>query len=486
MHDRAWMMCGTALRYSVALGLHLRDDNPKLSDTNKEIRYRVWWALYGLERSLGVMTGRPTSVVDLDCMTPMPVPIDEESFSNPSFGMHNEDLVRKMRRISSQGSPHTISSASPGPSPRTKGSPPTPNSPTSAHSGSDFFKSIPPNLSLYFALHTQLNGITHDVLIQLYRPTTKSKTWSQIQTAITGLDKSLDSWRSSLPPILDFAKKQRDQQFIRQRMCLGFFYFSTKIIVFRPCLCRIDRRIPHQSNKSKDFNRVSATSCVQAAKGMLDLIPDEPNPVGLYKVSPWWCLTHLMMQSATVLILELFFRAEHMPHESKDILKYAKKAVYWLNQMARENIAAQRAWRQCDELLRRVAPRIGRDADEMPTETPQAHGHKYGQTPSVDGWGANHPVIPQYLGHTPYGVALAAEGEHSYYPGLHTTFDEYLPFDTTMTTMPASTVSHVSSLFPTSTQMLHFASGSGHRADESDPSQYYSQPHEWDGMGGAS
>ncbi|MCJ1397596.1 hypothetical protein MMC11_000791 [Xylographa trunciseda] len=476
--NRSWTVCGISIRYSVSLGLHLRNENPRLSDPNKEIRYRVWWALYGLERSLGVMTGRPTSVVDLDCMTPFPLPIDEEAFTDPKSGMQNEGLIRNMRRFSSQDSPHTLSPSSSGPSHRTRPSLSTANSLSSLQSALDLLKNAPPTLSLFFTLTTHIGTVTHDVLTQLYRPVTMTKSWSQIQSQITTLDTKLEKWRATLPSVFDFTKKQRDQQFIRERMSLGFAYYSTKIIIHRPCLCRVDRRIPNESHKSKDFNRTAATTCVSGARGMLDLIPDEPNPVGLYKVTPWWCLTHYMTQSAIVLILELFFRADHMPNEAKDILSYAKKAVYWLNQMARDSIAAQRAWEQCNELLRKVAPLVGRDADDMPADTPRTQGLSHtrlAQQQHPDGWGGTQQFARQFPGQAYYG-GPPQNSNLLFQPSMQTQYDEYLPMHATAApSMPMTTASDIATMFPTSQQMDHFAWGGARMPEEMEPNQYFFQ-----------
>ncbi|MCJ1473494.1 hypothetical protein MMC13_002145 [Lambiella insularis] len=486
--NRSWTVCGLAMRYSLALGLHLRNENPKLSNPLKEIRYRVWWALYGLERTLAAMTGRPTSVVDLDCMTPLPLPIDEESFSDPNSGMQSEEIVRRMRRFSSQESSYTKSPPSSGPSPRSKRSPSTTSSSLSQHSGFDFFKTVPPSLSLYFVLVTQLSTIMHCILLQLYRPSTMNKTWSQIQSCIVDLDKSLENWRSSLPSLFDFVKKQRDQQFTRQRMSLGFLYYSTKMITFRPCLCRIDPSIPHESSKSKDFNRVAATACVQGARDMLDLIPDEPNPVGLNKVTPWWCLTHYMTQAASILILELFFRAEHMPHEANDILTYAKKAVYWLNQMAKESEAAQRAWVQCDDLLRKVAPLVGRSIDDMPFDTPRFQGHSYmHDSQNHDTWGS-HQFARQFPGQAYYSGPPQSD-DMIFQPSIHTHFDQYLPFDpsaqvTSAAPVDGTTGTHITPLYPITQEMQPFNWGSGPGLMDMDHAQFFSHGPGWSSSGG--
>src|SRR5437763_6705819 len=71
---------GIAIRAACGLGLNMRNESPRTTDALKEIRYRVWWSLYVLEHQLGNMTGRPTSVSDEYCTTPVPAPLDEDQF----------------------------------------------------------------------------------------------------------------------------------------------------------------------------------------------------------------------------------------------------------------------------------------------------------------------------------------------------------------------------------------------------------------------
>ena len=324
--------------------------------------------------------------------------------------------------------------------------------------------------------------ITHDILGNLYKPNATLKSWSQIQSIIADLDRRLERWKLGLPALFDFAKRQRDQHFIRQRMSLGFCYFSAKIITNRPCLCRVDRRIPNESNKSKAFCRNAAATCVQAAKSMLDLIPDEPNPVGLYKVTPWWCLTHHLTQAASVLLLELFFQSGHMPNEAQDVLDSAKKAVHWLNKMARGSLAAQRAWRQCDELLRKVAPRIGMHADDMPTEAPRFSGSFMPVPTQMDDWSRPHQPAQQFREQFLYSDS-PQDSDHTFHPTIHNSFDEYLPFDHSMPNESMATTAGVSlsSLFPTTTDMHHFAMEGETRHGYG---QDYAPNHSWNSMGG--
>jgi len=310
---------------------------------------------------LAVMTGRPTSVLDAECSTPLPLPLEGDSLVKGSrrSGVSTA-AAESLRRYSSHESRDSDPPASL--PEESTGNPGT----SSKQPDNEVGGAVAPSDALYFLCHTKLSILTNAVLNRLYRAGTSKQTWAEIQRRIAKLDARLERWRQDLPSIFDFTKKQRDQQFIRQRICLGFFYYNTRTIINRPCLCRVDRRIPQESGKAMEFNRTAAARCVHAARDLMDMLPNVPNPVRLYRVSPWWCLVHHLVQAITVLMLELSFRADHMPNEADDILEAAKKGVNWLRRMSEDNVAARRAWRLCDDLLPKVAPKIGRDADNMP------------------------------------------------------------------------------------------------------------------------
>ena len=464
---RAWTMSGIAVRYAATLGLNLENNNNKLSDTSKEIRYRVWWALYSVERALAVMTGRPVSIIDSDCNTPLPVPVDEDAFpGNGSGALYGNARRPSFRRVSSGDSRTTESTTSPssGYSSRLRTSPTSSMSPSSQPSNFEPYKNLTPSKSLFFLHHIQLSTLTNEVLIRLYRAGTMSQSWADVQRTIASLDQSLEKWRAKLPSLFDFSKKQRDQQFIRERMSLGFFYYGTKIIITRPCLCRIDRQIPNESDHCKEFNNSTAAACVYAAKNMLELLPEQPNPIGLYKVSPWWSLLHHLMQAATVLMLELSFRVDHMPFEAEDILNSAKKIVQWLYKMAADNIAARRAWNLCSDMLRKLAPKVGRTADDLPRDPPRLERHSgsdpqnsYASVAVQDGgsWSGMRN-FPKIFPSQPYYGDPQPENPMVFSNPMYTPYDEYLERDGGLQPDEGSNsvpTTNVSSMFPTSTQM---------------------------------
>ena len=364
MCNRSWSISGIAIRQATTLGLNLRNETKGITEASKEIRYRVWWALCSVERLLAVMTGRPSSFSETDCTAPLPLPFEEDALhDNVSASPENMGLFR---RISSQESKGTDGAAS---TPSDSAQSFRIKSPSSNQSIASMAPRIQkstsaPNNALGFAHHSKLSTFTSEVLNSLYRADAMNQSWAHVQSIIANLNTKLETWRADLPALFDFTRKQRDQHFMAQRLNLGFFYYSTLMIINRPCLCRIDRKIRNESGVAKVFDRETAARCVHAAQGMLALLPDEPNAVGLYKVAPWWCLVHYLMQSATVLMLELSFRANHMPVEVDDIFDSAKKTLEWLRTMSEDDEAARRAWSMCNELLPTVAAKVGKFPDD--------------------------------------------------------------------------------------------------------------------------
>ncbi|KAK9372352.1 fungal-specific transcription factor domain-containing protein [Lipomyces chichibuensis] len=62
----AWLAVGTALRIAIALGFHRQSSAENLNLINQEIRKRVFWAIYSLDRILSAILGRPITLHDRD------------------------------------------------------------------------------------------------------------------------------------------------------------------------------------------------------------------------------------------------------------------------------------------------------------------------------------------------------------------------------------------------------------------------------------
>jgi hypothetical protein len=92
-----WQTTGLAIRTAVILGLHRepfrKPDKDEATQKLKQLKYRIFWCAYGLERINGIVLGRPFGISDIDIDTPLPEEMDTEL----SVAIH----VIKIRRIQS-------------------------------------------------------------------------------------------------------------------------------------------------------------------------------------------------------------------------------------------------------------------------------------------------------------------------------------------------------------------------------------------------
>jgi hypothetical protein len=79
----------------------------------------------------------------------------------------------------------------------------------------------------------------------------------------------------------------------REHLLLLMHYWSTKILITRPCLCRTERRIRNESDTSAAFNVQMASICVTSAHQLTALFPHEPDLNFVYMKAPWWSVIHI-------------------------------------------------------------------------------------------------------------------------------------------------------------------------------------------------
>jgi hypothetical protein len=76
--SRAWVMIGLSIRLALALGLHLRNEDSEVGESNKESRVRTWWGLNSVECLMSTITGRPPVVAFEDCTVSLPQSLPRE------------------------------------------------------------------------------------------------------------------------------------------------------------------------------------------------------------------------------------------------------------------------------------------------------------------------------------------------------------------------------------------------------------------------
>ncbi|KAF5597553.1 transcriptional regulatory [Fusarium pseudocircinatum] len=82
----SYVYMGMALRKALAFDLHQSPDDQRIDDREKEIRCRLWWSIYSLERCTTLKLNRPRSVpasiIGIPLPSPMPSLDRDQKFEN--------------------------------------------------------------------------------------------------------------------------------------------------------------------------------------------------------------------------------------------------------------------------------------------------------------------------------------------------------------------------------------------------------------------
>ena len=74
----AWMVSGLAVRSSIDLGLHRKVESPAYNLLQLEMRKRVFWAAYAMDRNISIALGRPLCIQDSDINVELPLPLSDQ------------------------------------------------------------------------------------------------------------------------------------------------------------------------------------------------------------------------------------------------------------------------------------------------------------------------------------------------------------------------------------------------------------------------
>ena len=346
--QRAWNISGLAVRSAQALGLHLRDVSGSVSAETKESRACNWFALMTLESMLTLLTGRPTMINPRDCSVTIPRSLAEgtSTTTSPSESSYKRSAFEGKLRSS-------ISNMS---------------EPEKGLSLNSMMKhDTTRTAAIYFVHYAELSILVMQVVGELYQPDIRNKKRPEIQRTIDGFDTRLFEWKDGVSPPFDVASPSTDPETESCRVALRILFYSTRTIIHRPCLCRIKERIQDRSSSSKGRSISSASKCVESARATLNLILHKPESIILCEGTKWWMLLHYHKRALTVLLLELAFRAGHVPSDAGEILAEAKAAISWLDRIGKSSPDARRTCSHMRKLLRIAAQKVGGDTSDMVT-----------------------------------------------------------------------------------------------------------------------
>ncbi|RDW74665.1 putative C6 transcription factor [Aspergillus mulundensis] len=346
--NRSWRLSGISIQSAVTMGLNLRNESNIILYSSRETRYRVWWAVYALHVLLCVMTGRLLSSTEDACTTPLPVPFVEEEFSRGEVEQLISDHEARtvfMRNLVSRSSAQSAERALIPESTRRQSPSPGKQSDRIASAAA---RILTPNVSLHFLYFVELGLIMRRCIDALYAPGAGRKSWRSIEMVISALNSRADSWLAKLPAEFHFL--QGTSACERERLSLAFSYYSTKILITQPCLSRILSQVPWDI-QSETFCTTVTGNCIDMASLMLELLPDSLDLAWVYRMSPWWCIVHYIMQAITVLLISLLIKAKTNTIQDSRTVDNISKAAGWLSVLAVKDPSAQRAWAAIQDLL---------------------------------------------------------------------------------------------------------------------------------------
>jgi hypothetical protein len=99
-----------------------------------------------------------------------------------------------------------------------------------------------------------------------------------------------------------------------------------------------------------------AAICIQVARSVLDLLPDEPDVPWLYENCPWWSILHYIMKCSSILMVSLVSQLELSTIQHEEIMIYPRKAYRWVHEMSNTDEFSKRAFSVFRELISYHAP----------------------------------------------------------------------------------------------------------------------------------
>ncbi|KAF2870977.1 fungal-specific transcription factor domain-containing protein [Massariosphaeria phaeospora] len=327
--NRAWVVLGSSIRFAYALGLHVRNLDRGVSEVKKETQVRLWWGLHSLEGILSMIIGRPSFVHQDYHSAPFPSPLPVEEPERRQSQVQESHGVPVMNRH-----PETI--------------------PTISRSST---------IASYLRSRAQIGLISQRAMNTVYSAGIVQRSWRYIQRSIETLDADLGAWSASISPELNFL--YGDNGLRRERLILEMQHISTKILITRPCLCKLDDRVPGFGVAPDEFINQTARSCVEAAISLTQILPNPINATYLYQMGPWWSLTHNLMQALTILLLEVSHSTITIVDRGEEALSAIKRLIRWLREMKTTDQIAERAYTMAFGILQRLADPVKSNISDL-------------------------------------------------------------------------------------------------------------------------
>ncbi|KIY71796.1 hypothetical protein CYLTODRAFT_418512 [Cylindrobasidium torrendii FP15055 ss-10] len=219
---QGWLNTGQAIRRGQDLGIHRSPRPQQFSQFDKEMRRRVWWCVYCIDRLLSVTLGRPCGVHDDDCNVGLPSEVDDSQLS-PSEG-----------GVSNAGDSYMIG----------------------------------------FIALLKILGIAGRVARFVHSPYMDNPSSDETRQRVSVLGAELEIWMNTLPTNIRYASNNRERPDMFFLCVSNFFiYYSTIINLHRPFMP--DDEAPTDTDNSASLGHVlnAARSCIQIGEIAPEMLP---------------------------------------------------------------------------------------------------------------------------------------------------------------------------------------------------------------------
>jgi hypothetical protein len=227
--------------------------------------------------------------------------------------------------------------------------------------------------------------IAHAVLNQIYSADVYRDGWEEITIRMSSLEMKYDLWLRDLRRPFNFMAANgafRAEELSQDQLALALNYFSSKIILHRPCqaplkLGEVENQLPRSSYRQK-----GALSCLRAALAVISTLPEKPDMEWLYKMMPWLNILHFIVQAVAVLLIHITMTgswektavslncpenetAESFGPTVTETFLAIKKAMCWIVEKANKDCSAQRALNICTKVVHQFDPTNGWGLTDM-------------------------------------------------------------------------------------------------------------------------
>jgi hypothetical protein len=356
-------MAGVAARSAIALGLNQRAIGDKINAISKETRCRIWWSIFSLEHQVSVLTGRASCLDYRSCRVypPSPIEINYNREGKHYDGLIDEACSRESLHWTLHGTQIQLQHRL------------------------EWFQSLKPTRFLYFFHLIDLQMIAHAVLNQIYSADVYRDGWEEITIRMSSLEMKYDLWLRDLRRPFNFMAANgafRAEELSQDQLALALNYFSSKIILHRPCqaplkLGEVENQLPRSSYRQK-----GALSCLRAALAVISTLPEKPDMEWLYKMMPWLNILHFIVQAVAVLLIHITMTgsweknavslncpenetAESFGPTVTETFLAIKKAMCWIVEKANKDCSAQRALNICTKVVHQFDPTNGWGLTDM-------------------------------------------------------------------------------------------------------------------------